>query len=479
MISHLFSRGDHGGLSKDAIALARLITTPLFMLDAEGKVVVWNAACERLTGLSAAAVEGATEHWRAFYSEPTPCLADLVLSGEMTLDRDGGLTGTQQWFDLPNAGRKYLHIEVAVLRDPHGAVVAAVQTLNDKTDELTAKTELAAKSAELDLFQEEQAVVVEGLATHLRALAEGNLATDIETFFPERYKRLRMDFNAAVRHLSRTMRDIRCTSEEVANAANELAFSADVLSQKSASQASTLQQTAQAHDQITATVRRSLALAQEASDLAGGACAKGDGARAIVSQATEAIRSIEAQSRQITQIVGVIDEIAFQTNLLALNAGVEAARAGDAGRGFAVVALEVRALAQRSASAAKQIAQLINTTADAVRNGVAHVDRTGACLYDMVDQLTIIAERVQGISLASEEQTRGLEDINQAICELDAGTQANAHVAVQTADASGKLTEQSMVLSDTVRKFDLADHVTPTTAVDSKQHDIDALWDAA
>ena len=314
---------------------------------------------------------------------------------------------------------------------------------------------LAAKEADREQAEKEQQEVMEALGSHLRTLAAGNLSADIENFFPEKYRGLRMDFNQAVHELSATLRDIRDASESVANSANALAYNAGTLSHKTETQAATLEETAAAHDQVTATVRRSMDLARETADLATDARASAEESRVVVAQATSAIRSIEHQSQQINQIIGVIDEIAFQTNLLALNAGVEAARAGESGRGFAVVAQEVRALAQRSAEAAKEIKSLISKTSEAVKNGVELVDRSGSHLNHMVDQVAAISERVVEISAASKEQTLGLEEVNKAISELDSVTQSNAHVAVEAANAAAKLTEESTQLASAVQKFKL------------------------
>jgi methyl-accepting chemotaxis protein len=453
----------------ECLELVRQMVVPTFVLSSDGKVLVWNTACAELTGLDTYAVEGTSNHWRGFYTQQRACLADIVLDAAslsdggpsaaaysaVNLDPVTGRAHAENWCDLPNGKRLYLAIDAGPVRNDKGQLVAVVETLRDLTAEKVFRDELAAKEAEREKDQAEQVAVVEGLADHLRALAEGKLGNDIAQFFPERYKRLRMDFNLAVNHLAGTMREIRQASEDVATAANELAFGADTLSQKSERQAATLEETAAAHTQITATVRKTLKLARETGEMAGLAQESATGSREIVVQATDAIRSIEQQSRQITQIIGVIDEIAFQTNLLALNAGVEAARAGDAGRGFAVVAQEVRALAQRSADAAKEIKGLIQRTTDAVEHGVQLVGRTGERLNEMVDQVAVISDRVLEIRAASEEQTQGLEEVNSAINELDSSTQANAHIAVKTAESSGALTEQSMRLAALVQRFEL------------------------
>jgi methyl-accepting chemotaxis protein len=319
----------------------------------------------------------------------------------------------------------------------------------------------AEQAAFLAASAEAQLSVVTGLAQRLQAMAEGDLDVNINDFFPEDFKRLRMDFNQAISRLSATMLDIRRSSEAVANASGSIADASDELARRAEHQAATLEQTAAAHNQITATVDRTRLVAAEASKMVREARAGAERSRQVVGETIDAINMIEKSSSQITQIIGVIDEIAFQTNLLALNAGVEAARAGDAGRGFAVVATEVRALAQRSADAAREIKALISTWAESVGRGVQLAGVTGASLNDIVNQVGAVAERVEDIAEAAAEQSRGLEEVNNAIASLDSVTQQNAAVADGSHRAAATLKMEADNLVRQVSRFRISDN-TPS-----------------
>ena len=312
---------------------------------------------------------------------------------------------------------------------------------------LAAQAEVLAKAAAA------QEQVVGGLAKRLRAMSQGNLDINIDEFFPEEYKRLRMDFNQAVRELNTAMVTIIESTEQVATSANQMAFGAESLAKSSNSQAATLEETAAAHTEITATVARTLAVSREAAAMVANARDQAEGSRGVVVEAVASIEEIRKTSGQIGQIIGVIDEIAFQTNLLALNAGVEAARAGDAGRGFAVVATEVRALAQRSGDAAKEIRGLIEQSGQAVGKGVRLVNATGTTLNQIIDQVGQIATRVAEIAACTEEQAHGLEEVNTAISHLDSATQLNASVADNASEASFRLTDEAAKLHQLVGKF--------------------------
>jgi methyl-accepting chemotaxis protein len=273
------------------------------------------------------------------------------------------------------------------------------------------------------------------------------------TPFRDAYERLRADFNHAMDRLQHTMAAVAATTGAVHGGAGEITQAADDLSRRTEQQAASLEETAAALDQITATVRLAAENAQQARDAA--ASAKADAVRfgAIVRDAVGAMSAIESSSRQIGTIVGVIDEIAFQTNLLALNAGVEAARAGDAGRGFAVVATEVRALAQRSADAAREIKALISESGRQVSSGVALVGETGETLRRIIDHVERVNLLVGGLAASAQEQATSLHEVNTAVNQIDQVTQQNAAMVEQATAASHGLTRDADELAHLVAQF--------------------------
>jgi methyl-accepting chemotaxis protein len=303
---------------------------------------------------------------------------------------------------------------------------------------------------------EDQNAVVDKLARALQGLARADLDLTIEEPFPETYQRLRTDFNQAIRELTGALSAIHASSQTVSDAANELSRDAQELARRCEHQSATLEETAAAHDQINATVKQALDKARRTQDVADHARERAEHSKTEVADAIAAISIIEQSSREIAQIVGVIDEIAFQTNLLALNAGVEAARAGDAGRGFAVVAQEVRALAQRSSGAAKEIHNLISRSGEAVARGVALVGATGSTLHDIVDEVASVSLSVREMAVAAGEQASGLEKLNRAIGLLDSATHENAAVADRSITASARLDAEATRLVELVGRFNMA-----------------------
>jgi methyl-accepting chemotaxis protein len=238
----------------------------------------------------------------------------------------------------------------------------------------------------------------------------------------------------------------------------EIAKAADDLSRRTEQQAASLEETAAALDQITATVNRTAEGAGQAKTIVEAARSQAEASGEIVREAVGAMNAIEHSSRQIGQIIGVIDEIAFQTNLLALNAGVEAARAGDAGRGFAVVASEVRALAQRSAEAAKEIKGLIAASAGEVKSGVELVGRTSEALGAIVSQVSEISSVVGEIASSAHEQATGLKQVNTAVNQMDQMTQQNAAMVEQSTAASRNLSNEAEDLGRLMARFKVDAH---------------------
>ncbi|MCG9914760.1 MAG: methyl-accepting chemotaxis protein [Phenylobacterium sp.] len=301
--------------------------------------------------------------------------------------------------------------------------------------------------------QAAQAAVVHALATGLSRLSDGDLTHRLNDPFTSEYEQLRADFNAAVAKLQDAMRVISANVGQISSGADEISGASDDLSRRTEQQAASLEETAAALDEITATVRKSAEGANDArAAVLTARTGAGEGGK-VVEQAIAAMGGIEKSSAEITQIIGVIDEIAFQTNLLALNAGVEAARAGDAGRGFAVVASEVRALAQRSADAAKEIKALISTSTQQVGAGVDLVGRTGAALRQIVVQVEQIDTLVSEIAASAQEQAIGLNEVNDAVNRMDQVTQQNAAMVEEATAASHALRAEATELSRLVGGF--------------------------
>lgn len=301
-------------------------------------------------------------------------------------------------------------------------------------------------------------------ARHIaRSIAQGDLAVAVKTR-PGDESSLMLDIQAMRDSLHRIVQRVRSGTEHIASASQQIAAGNSNLSGRTESQASALEQTAASMEEMTSNVKQNADNARQASRLAKSASDVARQGGAAVEKVVQTMDSIEASSRKVADITGVIEGIAFQTNILALNAAVEAARAGEQGRGFAVVATEVRSLAQRSSEAAKEIKALIGNSAEQVKAGTQLAQEAGTTMQAVVNSVLQVSSVIEEISQASREQTDGIEQINQAVAQMDQGTQQNAALVEEAAAAAAALQQHAQELTQVVATFHLDEsHQAPAT----------------
>ena len=364
------------------------------------------------------------------------CAGEAV-TGKFLVDTGGDTDGTIEGAFSPVQGET-------------GEILRILLVGNDVTE-----AELRMQESEADRIASEkaQAEVVDALRVGMHQLSEGDLTAEITSVFSSEYEQLRNDFNNAVSRLREAMLGVINNAESIRGEASDISNAADDLSRRTERQAATLEETAAALDELTISVRSAAEGAEQANQVVSTAKDNAESSGVVVREAVEAMGEIQSSSSQISRIISVIDDIAFQTNLLALNAGVEAARAGEAGRGFAVVASEVRALAQRSSDAAREINDLISASGQHVTRGVDLVGQAGEALGEIFESVLNISTHVSEIAISSNEQSTGLAEINTAVNQLDQVTQQNVAMFEETTAASHALTREAETLSETMSKF--------------------------
>ncbi len=334
--------------------------------------------------------------------------------------------------------------------------------------------ERKAVEAEKTLADEQQSQALGILSDGLNYLAQGDLQKQLPDDLPEEFQEMTKNYNSALQSLSKTLCRTQRTSASIVKSSAEIAQSSEELSSRSTQQASSLKQSSKTIDDLAKSVEETAQTAQNAAQVTEKTTNNVTNAGDIVTNAVEAMDKIKQSSEEISSIIGMIDQIAFQTNLLALNAGVEAARAGDAGRSFAVVAQEVRQLAQRCTTAAKEISELIAISRDQVEDGVRIVGSTGEILDQITENVGEVAGLVEDISKNTSEQSSRLGEINTAISEIEKITEQNVQMADETMKNTSDLSEEADKLANEMREFKLQ-NTDEHNDIQSEHYDINKV----
>ena len=414
-------------------ALSRVQAVIEFNLD--GTIITANDNFLRMLGYSLDEIKG--KHHRMF-CETAYANSQEYVDFWAKLNRGELDSGVSKRF---GKGNKEVWIQASYnpIMDAEGKIYKVAEFAIDVT---------AQKKAQLELES-----CIADAQKSLGALAQGDLTQQMEGTYQGELGKIKESINAALINLTSTISSVRNTVESVTAGSEQITKGSEDLSQRTSEQASALQETSASMEEMTSTVGQNADNARQANQLAIAARDIADKGGSVTIRAIEAMDEINKSSKKIADIIGVIDEIAFQTNLLALNAAVEAARAGEHGRGFAVVASEVRSLAQRAATAAKEIKDLINESIQRVTDGSALVNQSGKTLQDIVGSVKRVTDIIAEITAASQEQSSGIEQVNRAIMQMDESTQQNAALVEETTSAAQSMKEQAVELLRQVGLF--------------------------
>ncbi|UTA47661.1 methyl-accepting chemotaxis protein [Simiduia sp. 21SJ11W-1] len=499
-VSAIYSRtGDYIGnclewsdvseLRKRQLEVGRLssavegMTTNLMMADTKGNIVYMNPSVGQMLKKREAKIQTVLPSFRvdkivgtnfdSFHKNPAhqqnllgnpdnlPYQNDIALAGlEFNLtaialrDSDGKHVGTAvQWVD--NTEEKDAQRQIGAL------INAAIEgNLDKRIDTSSYEGFMKDLGDGINKLMDTIVEPVNNTIDIIQSLSQGDVSRNMDGEYGGQFLALSSAINESMNNLRNMVSEIRSASNNVFSAAREIAEGNNDLSQRTETQASNLEETASAMEELTTTVQQNAENASEATKLASGVMDRASNGGTVVKSAVQAMEDINRSSRKISDIIGVIDEIAFQTNLLALNAAVEAARAGEQGRGFAVVAAEVRNLAQRSAAAAKEIKGLINDSVEAVGKGNKLVDETGQTFGELVEAVKEVVAMISDIDSASKEQAAGINEISQAVAQMDEMTQQNAALVEEASASSRAMEDQAQQLLEQVSFFSTGEEDT-------------------
>ena len=366
------------------------------------------------------------------------------------IDDDGNRLGTAvEWADRTQ--------EVAVEKEIDQLVEAAsAGNLEQRLETADKDGFFLQLSVGFNRLLDELTSVFEDIGRVMRYMAEGDLSQSIDRQYQGTFDVVKGDINKTITNVQKTVSRLSSISDQVSTAADEISAGNRNLSARTEQQAANLEETAASMEELTSTVKNNAANAEQANAIARNACDSAEKGGHVVSEAVSAMQQISESSTRIAEIISVIDDIAYQTNLLALNASVEAARAGEQGRGFAVVATEVRNLASRSAEAAKEITELIRDSVEKVESGSELVNNTGESLMEIVDGVKKVGEIIAEIASASNEQSNGIDQVNQALTSMDQVTQKNATLAQQASSASAAMNQNAVQMKQVMEFFKIS-----------------------